>query len=675
MKAFIFLFFSLLFTFQGSFASNNNQSIIPDNVVGVNILEDARNLISHKDFDKVEQIIAAYNLKTKNGDNGVRIIDNAFLSSKEYKYPKNGTNGGLPDDEYVTVTSSGPSQSMGDVTKVAIGMARFLSDRAKAELNESFFYYMSKQLEKMPDLQFYFPETYDMLKQMRTNSTALNMDYLRGRFQQDVARFPDNLNYILDNINENSKYKNLHHFNRYLQTNDAGKLVNYGLKSMLKNKGTANPKEFIANFYDANVVQLENSINNHSYRNIINVIKLTTLISNSLSSTSYNQCWISQHQFQDLLSEDELFKAYIGLILAKSQTSTYSIKFFKDGGLSSNFQELVENTYASNGKVDLNKLVKLKNFIRSIYQTYSEADQLIENIRNGNVSDRIEDSYKLFNVLKENTNTINKSIGLNRLLGEDIEIDESALYTYLIPTTEMAYNMYAKKYNLVIRDFIEMLNKSSQLTDNGKEYKRFVSKFNTYGTLIANVAYAQNSDDVKSAIQASVLPVGSSRIKRHSNWSITANAFVGGFFGVAHYKEEVNNEIVDQSINTFGITAPIGLSINKGNLPFFNSKSALAINLQIVDLGSLVNFYMKSGDGAMLPKDTKIQLGDIIAPGLSLSYSLGDSPFSFIIGTQYVPNLSRIEQLTTNTNFKPLTWRSHIGLALDIPLFNLKVWN
>jgi len=80
----------------------------------------------------------------------------------------------------------------------------------------------------------------------------------------------------------------------------------------------------------------------------------------------------------------------------------------------------------------------------------------------------------------------------------------------------------------------------------------------------------------------------------------------------------------------------------------FNSRSALGINLQLIDLGSLVNFYMQEGDGASLPRDTKIQLGDIIAPGGSISYSIGDTPFTLMGVVQYVPSLSRMETISTN---------------------------
>ena len=204
-------------------------------------------------------------------------------------------------------------------------------------------------------------------------------------------------------------------------------------------------------------------------------------------------------------------------------------------------------------------------------------------------------------------------------------------------------------------------------------FRDFVSKLNTYGNLIAAVSVAENSDDVKAAVEKAVLPAGSSRMKRNSSYSITLNAYVGAFAGKAFYKELTEEGFQQKrSITTFGITAPIGVSFNKGLLHSQQSPSTLSLTLQLIDLGSLVNFYLKEGDGAQLPNETKIQLGDILAPGTQLSYSIGDSPFTVMAGVQYVPNLSRMEQFTSN--FKPLTWRAQVGLAIDIPLFNLKIW-
>lgn len=206
--------------------------------------------------------------------------------------------------------------------------------------------------------------------------------------------------------------------------------------------------------------------------------------------------------------------------------------------------------------------------------------------------------------------------------------------------------------------------------DNTKAYQNFVQKFSKYGTLIGNVANAQNSDEVKAAIQDAVLPVGSSRIKRYANFSIGLNAFVGAFYGQAYYKENGTTK----GMQSFGITAPIGVSFAFGTRNFIGKHNALGLNIQLIDLGSLVNFYYTKGDGAQLPAGTKIQLGDILAPGATVSYSLFNSPFSIMGGVQYVPNLSRMPEISTNTDFRPLTWRWHVGLAVDIPLFTIKTY-
>ena len=63
---------------------------------------------------------------------------------------------------------------------------------------------------------------------------------------------------------------------------------------------------------------------------------------------------------------------------------------------------------------------------------------------------------------------------------------------------------------------------------------------------------AQNSDEVKDAISASVLPVGSSRMKRHADWSITLNAHVEDL------PEELILKITTVQLTKINLLQPLG---------------------------------------------------------------------------------------------------------------------
>ena len=709
-----------------------------------------------------------------------------------------------------------------DVTNFATGMARFLAERAKQELNESFFDQMRKQMDKLPELQFFFPQTYLFLYELNAHLKSFNLEVLRDRFNQDIANLPSNIYQTTMNIDSyNGKQLNaLRTFHNYLEHDKNGQFVNLGLQAVLNNNTGLNPKDLFYNFVhnDSLLLKLENNLlkekeRNQSSVNLLNAIKLIELISNSLLSPETDRYWVRIDEINELLTNKELFTTYIGLLLAKSDFNEYEIKF---GGKP--LQTLITDQFTINNEVG--NLEKLENLIQSVFMLFNEVDEAIQKIKTTESGNSIDNSYNLYSVFSKSVTAIVTKLDQQKILGTSFKFNTDIVTNYLTSTVDLAYNIYSKKYSLAISDFVQLLSnvtkveeperiaqllkaspeekkrlitqyyfenysayrdtiieklkisgnllatlitdvnynreklillakkyqvikedpkllkayllttdsmrnriikhfadnskdgkqfildflddKKNRATifpeewitllfdekipvetllanlleqkqfraylDNHKAYQQFVQNFSRYGTLIGNVANAQSSDEVKAAIEASVLPVGSSRIKRYAKFSIGLNAFVGAYYGNAYYKDSngLNN------INSFGITAPIGISMVWGTRNFIGKSNAIGLNIQLIDLGSLVNFYYTKGDGAQLPAGTKIQLGDILAPGATVSYSLFNSPFSIMGGVQYVPNLSRMPEISTNNEFRALTWRWHVGLTIDIPLFMIK---
>lgn len=701
---------------------------------GQNIIADAKTLLYGTDETVKENILELYAAKKTD----------PFLSAIN------------TDTRHNSGGALGKKILKADVTNLATGMARFLAERAKEELNDSFFLEMAKQMEKIPELQFYFPESYFVLHHYSSSkSLYVDLELLKEKFENDIQKLPRNIYLTAQDEANFEKMPSLMSLNHYLKNDPTGQWIDYGLQSVFVNDGHLNPKDLFYDFVHNNdlLLNFERKLDSteESKRNLLNAIKLAELISNSLLSADPDRYWITREELNALFNDKELFKVYIGLVLAKSNTADYKINFNGKA-----FKELVEEKFTAS-QILLDQLAPLRNLIRSLHTAYFQVDQAVKQWEGNNSDQVIKSSYNLFNVFKDNIAIISSHIGIQRILGKGkdkgISFDTTVLYNYITPAIDIAYNIHIKKYGLAVKDLTLLLSRSknsltveqlsklddatlkntlesylvksfedgmlekskpfNKLSNNGiieiqtvagkktitvykeridfsalqedRDFKHFIAsqsdafdnflqKFERYGTLIANVASAENSDEVKAAIEASVLPVGSSRTKRHSNWSLTANSFVGAFGGQAFYKESSNGTTEKKSITTFGITAPIGISISKGFINGKNSPSSLGFMLQVFDLGALVNFYVKEGDGASLPENSKIQLGDIIAPGGLLAYSIGDTPFTLLAGVQYVPNLNRMDALSTNDTFRPVSWRVHAGIAIDIPLFNIKVW-
>jgi len=203
-----------------------------------------------------------------------------------------------------------------------------------------------------------------------------------------------------------------------------------------------------------------------------------------------------------------------------------------------------------------------------------------------------------------------------------------------------------------------------------------------YGTFMAVVVKASNSDDVEAAIEAIALPVGSARIKRETNFNVSINAYCGLFGGYEKIKGIDSDMKYIKDWNSFGVTAPIGISISRGhsNLFFLGTGESgwkenrlgwsSTLFLSVVDIGAISAFRFTNDSTESVPK---IKLKDIISPGIFYSVGIPKSPLSVNIGCQIGPLLREVTA-TTNTYSKCYT-RFSVSLCIDLPMLNLYTSN
>jgi hypothetical protein len=196
-----------------------------------------------------------------------------------------------------------------------------------------------------------------------------------------------------------------------------------------------------------------------------------------------------------------------------------------------------------------------------------------------------------------------------------------------------------------------------------------------YGSFIANVAQAQNSDEVKAAIESAVLPVGSSSVKRETDFNISLNAFIGPYAG-AEYMPTLKK---DKWAFTTGLTAPIGIAFSWGNIGKGKVKcignisggKSLTLFLPVIDVGALASFRM--GDDSTNVA-SEVTLSNIVSPGLFLYYGFGKCPISIGLGGQFGPQLRGVTATNINID-KNYYLRFGFNVVVDIPFFNLYTKN
>ena len=194
-------------------------------------------------------------------------------------------------------------------------------------------------------------------------------------------------------------------------------------------------------------------------------------------------------------------------------------------------------------------------------------------------------------------------------------------------------------------------------------------KIKPYALFMANIVEAKDEKEVKAALDAAILPVGSSTIKKNSDFNFNIQSYLG----VRNSFTKPQSDADVSWNNRYGLSAPIGLSISHG---FDKNWGAISLFVPLLDLGAIVDYKLKYKDQGTPTetaesKDYTIKLGQIFSPGAYIVYGFGANiPLSFGIGGQHGPGLSKINEDSTTEITKPY-WRWSMFLSVDIPLFNL----
>lgn len=181
---------------------------------------------------------------------------------------------------------------------------------------------------------------------------------------------------------------------------------------------------------------------------------------------------------------------------------------------------------------------------------------------------------------------------------------------------------------------------------------------------VNDIAVADNPEAYEKAIEAFVLPVGSSSLKEKTKHYYSINAFPGLLGGIEFTKSS-DPEI--KNAEYIGFTAPIGIYLqpwgageNGNNFGFF---------LPIIDIAAPVRLRLDDDNDTKTLPD--FEIADIFSPGIYAIYGFKKTPLSINFGVQYGPKLRDIPVENTDTFTSIESYRVGIGVTLDIPLLTI----
>ena len=605
---------------------------------------------------KAAEILKKYTNKTTYGGIQASFNENAFIFLPVLKEQSSNKINNLPNSLIENIGSL-------NVTNFADGLAQFLIQRSKEELNVAFFRRFQEYLQKYPEVQIVFPVTTNFLNQVYSYQYASMLPALKAAFQNDLNAFSTNLlnlrdksNYAGYNTNEEIKKRAdeiIKQFNSPEGLMVAGALL--VTNRIVKGDNVA---EIIS------ALAADDICINHRGENFSNLVQLVNLISQSLRSTEEDRVWITKQQLHDLVDDEITLKIYLGLVYAVNQKNKSQISF-KTQDVPYSLQDFLKTLSHS---WDSDEAAKFKEsytrLANSMVEAADNAKNIVEAKKQGDQASILvyaDYASSIASLFKQSVTFLSSNSKLNKYAPEMLKFA-----TVIDDATNACYDLKSQNYTALVLHTSSIL---SEILGSGYTHK---DQFLKYGVFMANVVEAKSSKEVNAAIEAAVLPVGSSSIKRETNFNVSLNAYIGPYGGFEYMPMLKQNRWAP----TVGLTAPVGVAVSFGNIgkgpKECNCKrpggKSITLFVPLIDVGSVASFRL-GNDSTRIA--SKITLSNIIAPGFYIYYGFGKSPFSIGIGGQLGPQLREVTATSDLNIDKNYYLRFGFNLVVDIPFFNL----
>ena len=575
-----------------------------------------------------------------------------------------------------------------DVTNIADGISRFLVMRVKQELSIAFFQHFKEELDKPPtsDLKYLFPTTYDILYSI--DNEIYNWDNyitsLRDAFDKDLSNLVCNLQIF------EARADLLKDFRNNTVGHSSARVALYIAKGFVDHVTAGQLlDDFNADEYLTPTAADKDNKNVQWFTfNLRSAVKSLQLLSASVRSHDPDEYWISDSDFRDLMTSDDFFGYYNLLLWLKARNEKICFRTDVNDPSKVIYLYNMINGLPAGKQVFNGFVVKIKDFRSS----YSRMKAAVAGARTDSAKAKI--SYlDIYPFIQSSVNILKYSNeAMYRLMPDSLKPKIEEVYKksdeimdILNKGGELGMDLSLKRYSAAIADLAYLFNKAKDVVkkdDQGNDQpvmdaanrKAFTEEMIKYGTFMASITNAKSSEEVAQVIQNHALPPGSSRIKRESAFNVSINAYPGFYFGYEQIEDVDPKGIKNWKINSYGITAPLGIAVSIGQRKLFRANWSYSLFITAIDIGAVTSFRLKNDSVTSVPT---IQLKDIISPGLFFSIGIPKCPLSVNMGVQIGPNLRAVSEPSKdatqvqNTYSDKMYWRYSISLCVDIPVLNL----
>lgn len=565
-------------------------------------------------------------------------------------------------------SNTAPSQNSKS-TAILDALAKFLVERSKEELNIAFFSKFQTFITSHPELKIVFPATAGVLGSFNSYQYTAMLPALRAAFNVDLNLIPANLINLRtmapDNTCDAKCQVEIAAITDFLTKNAAGRGVMASLvltDNLIKGNDIAVSIDAMAADEACQTDLKDGDV-------LSNTVQLANLLSQSFRSTDNSRVWITRQQVAALVNSsapDQItIELFLGLFVARADQLNIT---FKTKGGTTTPRIVIEKirSDADNAVLKSKKLISSLQTIALTAAQIADEVQQINNLKTQAGKDDATIPYIMY--AKSISGFMNQSE--NFLYNcAPADIDLKAINAQVMKYTEFVDKGVALYYDISTKSYGALALHSAALLTDILPAGRFSynESFVKYSTFMANVVQAQNSDEVKAAIEATVLPVGSSSIKRETDVNIALNAYIGPSLGWEYIPKSQKS-----TAGVVGITAPVGVAFSWGNLLKSNTNKSgggksSTLFVSLIDIGALASYRIKDNTTDV---SADIQIKNVVSPGLFYYFGFGKCPVSLGVGAQLGPQLRSVtnKAVTIDNNYY---FKYGVSLVVDIPLLNL----
>lgn len=547
-----------------------------------------------------------------------------------------------------------------DVTAFADGIAQFLVDRAKTELNEAFFDRLKSFLDKYPEVKTIFPNTYVLLDNFDSYQYSNLLNTLKEAFDKDLKLLPADMIKLKD-IDESECtgdagcIDRLKKIKTFFATND-GILM---LSALKIGDGIIQSHKLpdIINSVIQPDFLLAYKINGDTAltADLKHTLEVANFFNLSIESNEPGKNYIGTDDFAKLTGDTDLLRIYLGLVYQQiaSASSDFVLKI-------NNI-----NITGPNGVITPGNINEILLYLANIYKQAAYLQQTYDTLSKDKLNPKIDFSQDYTALFATAQNLFQSSFTLNtlnpNLANTSITNKITSLRNYINKALQIANDISVRNYNAVVIGSLSLLSDAINAAKLSKDedIKLFSKSLLKYGSFAANIVAAKNGDDAEKAIEAVALPAGSYTMKQKALCNISVNGYLG-------YARDYNGG----KLYAQGLYAPVGVSASVGLGP--NLGGALTLFVSAIDVGALVSYKLHNNTATGANTDTlkqQVRLESIISPSAQLFFEIPKLPVAIGAGWRMTPKLF----YSNNSTLTPVPSRSvfNVSVLIDIPILTL----